>query len=265
MTDSTPVDHREPVVVATYVDLGEAESRRRSCGPSGSKPRSSTRPRAASSPPSSSPSASGCRCGPSTRTTLSASCPTRPRSEASAGAPHPGRRYGEPPLARVAELADAGGLNPPPPRGCGFESRPGHGAEQGLLFEVSPSRRPAEDASLCGPTKARRAAASQSSGPRWGWLLASAGPSRRRSKATMASTRARSSRRTGTRPARCPPANGAGQEGPSAQHLTGASGAHRARRAPSRRSCNEMAGTEVQRTAGEVVEGGRGATRAPTK
>ena len=25
MTDSPPVDHREPVVVATYVDLGEAE------------------------------------------------------------------------------------------------------------------------------------------------------------------------------------------------------------------------------------------------
>jgi hypothetical protein len=30
-------------------------------------------------------------------------------------------------IARVAELADAGGLNPPDPRGsCGFESRPGH-------------------------------------------------------------------------------------------------------------------------------------------
>jgi hypothetical protein len=34
-------------------------------------------------------------------------------------------------LARVAELADAGGLNPPDPRGsCGFEPHPGHGNQR---------------------------------------------------------------------------------------------------------------------------------------
>lgn len=40
------------------------------------------------------------------------------------GTPSPGLPCCE---ARVAELADAGGLNPPIPQGmCGFESHPGH-------------------------------------------------------------------------------------------------------------------------------------------
>ena len=44
-SESPSADHSEPVVVATYVDLGEAEVRRPSCGPSASRRSSSIRPR----------------------------------------------------------------------------------------------------------------------------------------------------------------------------------------------------------------------------